>query len=99
MKYYYILAFSFVMMGSAVFCIFKNTSLFEKYHHEGSKTPNATYSIKLNNHGSIAYVTEQQNDEINRYMFLYLGSFLLSGAGIYIYRRKYPKKPLGHFDL
>ncbi|TEU25630.1 hypothetical protein [Alkanindiges illinoisensis] len=40
-------------------------SLMGKYTKEGSKIPNKEYSIKLNNKGSIRYITPEQSEKLN----------------------------------
>ena len=37
----------------------------DKYTKEGSKIPNKEYSIKLNNKGSIRYITPEQSEKLN----------------------------------
>lgn len=58
-------------------------SLMGKYTKEGSKIPNKEYSIKLNNKGSIRYITPEQSEKLNNntlMLFIFFPLILVMGA-------------------
>ncbi|WP_410210229.1 hypothetical protein [Aquirhabdus sp.] len=80
--------FSFVFLAIGLFFLDKDTSLFEKHSIDGPKTPTATSSIRLNQHGSYFYVTEKQNDEMIRYRIISLTCMFLAMGGLYLYKKE-----------
>ena len=79
-----------IFLGLYFFTI--TCSLTAKYTKEGSKIPNKEYSTKLNNKGSIRYITPEQNEKLNyntlmSFIFapliLVMGGFLAYKKGVF----------------
>lgn len=82
MKKLIIYLFTVFLLISSISSFFYGIDLFETYHSKGKETPDKIHSISLNNHGSVHYVSKEQNNRINSFFYIAVISFIFSASGL-----------------
>jgi hypothetical protein len=83
-----VLVSKFLAGVSAVLLFFYRNSLFVRYAGEGTKSPDTTHQVLINNHGAYSYITSTQSDHL-RMVILAAAALFAVVVAIDLIQRKY----------
>ncbi|CAI8925740.1 hypothetical protein ACVK1X_005110 [Pseudomonas sp. PvR086] len=78
----------FLAGTSGVLLFFYRNSLFVQYAGEGTKNPDATHQVLINNHGAYSYITSTQSDHL-RMLILAAAALFAVAIAIDLLQKKY----------
>lgn len=71
-----------ILLLSSISSLFYSLDLFENYHSKGRELPDKIYSVPLDSHGTVQYISKDQNNRINSFFYIAGLCFIFSAGGL-----------------